>query len=72
MELSKEQIKEALKELEAKPIYEGSNIYLLFGETIDTGKIKNLKQLIQYVFACGQDCKIKEVKNVLNIGDPRI
>lgn len=71
MNLTTEQIQTALKELDAKPIFKGSDHFILFGEVIETGKIETLQQLIQHAFAAGMMRKIREIKVVLDIIDPR-
>jgi hypothetical protein len=71
MILTREEIQKTIKQLEGEPVFAGSDTFLLFGEIIETNKITNLKDLIQHVFAAGMDCKIREVKNVLNVVDPR-
>lgn len=66
----KKELVKVLLELGATKQYpEGS--YIFNGSYIDISRVENMKDLILYFYREGSASKVREVKNVLNIIDPR-
>lgn len=66
----KKELVEALLELGATKQYLECS-YIFDRAFIDVSKIENIKDLILYFYREGAASKVREIKNVLNIIDPR-
>jgi len=66
----REELINSLIKLGAHKVF--GDLYMFDGCNIDLSKIDNMEELIVYFYEQGKYKKVQQVKNVLNIIDPRI
>jgi len=71
MNIFTKMLKQDLIDMNIVPIYKGSDCFIFQGQVIDISKITNNCDLIYAFFKAGERAKINELKDVLNIGDPK-
>jgi len=71
MTLTKLEIISILENMGFASLHENSIHYTLANNIINIDTIKTIPDLCNCFFDMGERCKIREIKNVLNIADPR-